>query len=170
MHFFKGRFCIIYLYKLDISTCFNTFLYLRWLSRIESHVSNPIEAGAGIACWSESRTRDRKDASSNPGRSGGRIFFTRVNFLCWLLFGVRSIPVLPQWQVKDPGQSAKSAGGRLQLNTHTPLTHRSRSGLTMPLSRHCVGTYPETSSHATGQGTFSHSRLSSLSHCRLILA
>ena len=28
------------------------------------------------------RTRDRKVASSNPGRSGGRIFFFRVNFLC----------------------------------------------------------------------------------------
>ena len=32
-------------------------------------------------------------------------------------------------------------------------------GLTMPLSRHSVGTYPETSSHATCQGTFSHSHL-----------
>ena len=27
-------------------------------------------------------------------------------------------PVLPQWHVKDPDLSAKSAGGRLQLNTH----------------------------------------------------
>ena len=39
-----------------------------------------------------------------------------------------------------PGHSAKSAGGRLHLNTHTPLTQRSRSGLTMPLSRHNEGT------------------------------
>ena len=45
-----------------------------------------------------------------------------------------------------------------------------RSGLTMPLSRHSVGTYQETSSHATRQGTLGHSRLSSLSHCGLILA
>ena len=53
--------------------------------------------GAGIACWLERRTRDRKVASSNPGRSGGRrIFFSRVDFVCWLLFGVRSTPVLPQ--------------------------------------------------------------------------
>ena len=36
--------------------------------------------GARIACWLERRTRDRKVASSNPGRSGGRIFFFRVNF------------------------------------------------------------------------------------------
>ena len=40
----------------------------------------------------------------------------------------------------------------------------------MPLSRHSVGTYQETSSHATHQGTIGHSRLSSLSHCGLILA
>ena len=39
----------------------------------------------------------------------------------------------------------------------------------MPLSRHSVGTFPETSSHAACQGTFGHSRLSSLSHCGLIL-
>ena len=31
----------------------------------------------------------------------------------------------------------------------------------MPLSGHSVGTYPETSSHATCQKTFGHSRLSS---------
>ena len=40
----------------------------------------------------------------------------------------------------------------------------------MPLSRHSVGTYPGTSSRATCQGIFSRSRLSSLSHCGLILA
>ena len=35
-------------------------------------------------------------------------------------FGICSTPVLPQEHVKDPGHSAKSAGSRLQLNTHTP--------------------------------------------------
>ena len=40
----------------------------------------------------------------------------------------------------------------------------------LPLSGHNVGTYPETSSHATCQGTLGHSRLRSLSHCGLILA
>ena len=71
--------------------------------------------------------------------------------------------------VRGPGHSAKSAGGRLHLNTYTPFTHRSRSGLTMPLSRQSVGIYQETSSHATRQGTLGYSRLSSLSHCGLIL-
>ena len=63
-----------------------------------------------------------------------------------------STPVLPQWHIKDPGHSAKSAGGRLHLSTHTPLIQRSRSGQTMSLSRHSVGTYQETSSHATRRG------------------
>ena len=40
----------------------------------------------------------------------------------------------------------------------------------MPLCRHSVGTYQETSRHTTRQGTLGHSRLSSLSHCGLILA
>ena len=39
--------------------------------------------GVGIASWLERRTRDRKVASSNPGRSGGRIFFLRSQ-LCVL--------------------------------------------------------------------------------------
>ena len=75
-------------------------------------------------------------------------------------------PVLPQWHVKKKktGHSAKSAGGRLHLNTYTSLTQRSRCRMTMPLSRHSVRTYPETSSHATCQGIFGHSRLSSLGH------
>ena len=123
-----------------------------------------------IACWLERQTHDQKVASSNPGRSGGRIFFSRVNFVCWLLFDVRSTPVLPQWHIKDPGHSAKSGGGRLHLNMHTPLTLRSGSGLTVPLTRHSVGIYQETSSHATHQGTLCHSHLSLLSHCGLILA
>ena len=124
---------------------------------------------AEIDCWLECWTFDQKFASSNPGRSGERIFFSRVNFVCWLLFSARSTPLLPQWHVKDPDHSAKSAGGRLHLNMHTPLTQRSQSRLTMPLSRHRVGTCQETSSQATSQGTLDHSRFSSLSHCGLIL-
>ena len=68
------------------------------------------------------------------------MFFSRTNSLCWLLFGVCSIPVLLHWHIEDPGHSAKSASGRLPLNTYTSLTQQSRSWLTM-LSRHSVGTY-----------------------------
>ena len=40
----------------------------------------------------------------------------------------------------------------------------------MPLFSHSVGTYQETSSHVTRQGTLGHSRFISLSHCGLMLA
>ena len=42
--------------------------------------------GAGIAQWLEHWTRDWKVAGSNPCWNCGRIFFSRVDFLCWLLF------------------------------------------------------------------------------------
>ena len=41
---------------------------------------------AGIAQWLERRTPDWKVAGLNPCWSGGRIFLSRVNFLCCLLF------------------------------------------------------------------------------------
>ena len=41
-----------------------------------------LQWGAGIALWLERRTPGRKVAGSNHRRSGGRIFFSRVNFLC----------------------------------------------------------------------------------------
>ena len=82
--------------------------------------------------------------------------FGAKSFLCWLT--TADLPdfllsmdflnaVLAQWHVNDPGHSAKSAGGRLHLNTHTPLTQRSRSGLTMPLSWYSVGTYSGKRAH-----------------------
>ena len=115
--------------------------------------------------WSRA---ERGSAYSAPAAPPLR--FSGVNFVCWLLSGVCSTPELPQWHVKDPGHSGKSSGGRLHLNTRTPLTQQSRIGLTMPLCRHSVGTYPETNLHAICQGTLGHSCLSSPSHCGLILA
>ena len=52
--------------------------------RVVGPESSPVLApeGAGIAQWLERRTRDRKVAGSDPCWSGGRIFFSRVNFLC----------------------------------------------------------------------------------------
>ena len=44
------------------------------------------QRGSGISQWLKRRTRDSKVPGSSPGRSGGRTFFSRVNFLCWLLF------------------------------------------------------------------------------------
>ena len=42
--------------------------------------------GSGDSSVVRARTRDRKVAGSNPCWSGGIIFFSGVNFLCWLLF------------------------------------------------------------------------------------
>ena len=55
------------------------------LTNIEGN-QHTLQAGAGIAQWLERRTRDWKVAGSNPCWNGGRIFFSRVDFLCWLLF------------------------------------------------------------------------------------
>ena len=49
-------------------------------------------------------------------------------------------PVLLQWHIKDSSHSAKSADGRLYLNTLTPWSQQSWSGLTV-LSRHVALTY-----------------------------
>ena len=48
---------------------------------------------------------------------------------------------------KRPRSFWQKCRWQVNLNTHTPLTQRSRSGMTMPLSRNSVGTYPETNSH-----------------------
>ena len=55
------------------------FQFLWW-----HHATIPV-IGAGIAQWLEHQTHDWKVAGSNPCRSGRGIFFSRVNFLCWLL-------------------------------------------------------------------------------------
>ena len=55
-----------------------------------------------------------------PAGTAGEFSSPGSNFCADSYFGIRSTPVLPQWHVKNPGHSAKIAGGRLQLNTHTP--------------------------------------------------
>ena len=76
--------------------------------------------GAGIAQWLEHRTRDWKVGGSNPCWNGGRIFFSRVDFLCWLLFRYPFHPRVTTVARKKSRSFCQSAGGRLQLNTHTP--------------------------------------------------
>ena len=45
-----------------------------------------VNPNTATAQWLERRTRDWKVAGSNPCWNGGIIFFSRVHFLCWLLF------------------------------------------------------------------------------------
>ena len=56
-----------------------------WQGKVNLHLKHHLSE-AGIAQWLERRTRDWKVAGLNPCWSGGRIFFSRVDFLCWLLF------------------------------------------------------------------------------------
>ena len=55
-----------------------------------------------------------------PAGAAGKFSSPGSTFCADSYFGIRSTPVLPQQHVKDPGHSAKNAGGRLQLNSHTP--------------------------------------------------
>ena len=55
-----------------------------------------------------------------PAGTAGEFSSPGSTFCADSYFGIRSTPVLPQSHVKNPSHSAKSAGGRLQLNTHTP--------------------------------------------------
>ena len=55
-----------------------------------------------------------------PAGTAGEFSSPGSTFYADSYFGIRSTPMLPQKHVKNPGHSAKSAGARLQLNTHTP--------------------------------------------------
>ena len=72
-----------------------------------------------IAQWLKRRTRDQKVAGSSPARAAGEFSSPMPAFLCCYV-GIRSTSVLQQQHVNDPGHSAKSADGRLQLNTYAP--------------------------------------------------
>ena len=55
-----------------------------------------------------------------PAGAAGEISSPGSTFCADSYCCIRSTPVLPQQHVEDPGHSAKSAGGKLQLNTHSP--------------------------------------------------
>ena len=55
-----------------------------------------------------------------PAGAAGEFSSPGSTFCADSYFGICSTPVLPQQHIKDPGHSARSAGGRLQLNTHAP--------------------------------------------------
>ena len=44
------------------------------------------QVGSGDSSVAERQTHNQKVLGSSRGRSGQRIFFSRVNYLCWLLF------------------------------------------------------------------------------------
>ena len=71
--------------------------------------------------------------------------------MCWLKSLCRFHPRVTSVALKKLRSFCQKCRWQVNLNTHTPLSQRSQSGLTVLLSRHSVGTYQETSSHATCQ-------------------
>ena len=55
-----------------------------------------------------------------PAGAAGEFSSPGLTFCADSYFSIRSTPMLPQEYEKDPGHFAQSAGGRLQLNMHTP--------------------------------------------------
>ena len=69
----------------DAGTLINQSMFYFTSVHIEVNLKQKtvqLTMGAGIAQWLERRTRDKKVAGSNPYRSGGRMVFSRVDFLC----------------------------------------------------------------------------------------
>ena len=125
--------------------------------------------GAGITCWLERWTCDQKVASSNPSRSGRRIFFSSQ--LCVLTL-IRC-PFHPPVTIV-PCKTTRSFCQKCRWQVTPKPTYifdpTKSEWATMLLHRQSAGTDQEMSSHATCQGMLSHSRLHSLNHCGLILA
>ena len=48
-----------------------------------------------------------------PAGAAGEFSSPGSTFCADSIFGICSTPVLPQWHIKEPGHSAKGAGGRL---------------------------------------------------------
>ena len=90
-----------------------------------------LKPGAGIACWQgaglviETYVRVRYPAGAAGGFS-----------VCADFYSVSVPPRVTAVVRKRP----RSFRQKRRWQTHTPLTQRSRSGLTMPLSGHSVGT------------------------------
>lgn len=126
----------------------------------------------GCSLVVECETRNWKVVGSVHSKRGRRIFFPRADIRLFVLSLISaSIPPLRyrnSTNTKGPGHCAASAGGQLQLKTHTPWTDKVRAE-----RLHCPSTvgepFRETSSLTPGQEMPVHSHLSSRSHCGLIV-
>ena len=100
-----------------------------------------------------------------PAEAAGECSFCRANFLCRLLFGVRSTRVTAVARKRSRSFCQKY---RWEVTPKHAYIQVGKGWLC------CPGTVweliRETSSDTTRQGTPSHNRLSSLNHCGLILA
>ena len=123
--------------------------------------------GVWIARSVERRACDRKVAGSIPGRTSGRLFFSRVSFLCLTLTRCPFHPCVTAVARKRPRSFCQKSRWQVTDKRACTLdpTKSERAdyvGIVWELIR-------ETNSHVTRQGTLVHSRLNSLSHCGLII-
>ena len=93
--------------------------YFWHVRRLQLHHFGSAPRGAGIIVHSAGFVIKRSWVRLSPGR--GFLFQSQISVCADPYFGIRSTPVLPQQHVKDLGHSAKSAGGRLQLNIHANI-------------------------------------------------
>ena len=75
-----------YMYTPGIHTNLKSLNMQTILNGVQKRKEKKPNKRAGTAQWLERRTCDWKVAGSNPCWSGGRIYFSRVDFLCWLSF------------------------------------------------------------------------------------
>ena len=104
--------CVMCVMCVCVRALFWQYLWVPWGARISLLVRVPDSCSKGCEFKSRQEWRENFLLQSQ----------LCVLTLIWCPSPPPPIPVLPQWHVKDPGRSAKSAGGRLHLNTHTPLT------------------------------------------------
>jgi len=103
-----------------------------WLQTCHSHPFLLLQNCSSISLNTQMGSRDisvvmapdswwKGQVKIPAGAAAGEFSSPGSTFCADSYFGIHYTPVLLQQHVKDPGHSAKSAGGRLQLNTHTPL-------------------------------------------------
>ena len=67
-----------------------------------------------------------------PAEAAGEFSSPGSTFCADSYVGIHSIRVIQQKQhVQDPGHSARSVGGKLQLNTHIPYTYVALNEVTL---------------------------------------
>ena len=106
-----------------LSTCMqhkSVYLYsvLIYMHMPEKKVKE--KKGSRDSLLVECQIRGQKVASSSPSKSSGKVFFSRVHLLCWLLLRVGYSPVLLQLHIKDPCHSVKCRWQVTPKHAYTP--------------------------------------------------
>ena len=68
-----------------------------------------------MAQWQSNRLVIERSRVRVPAGAAGELSSPGLNFCAGSYFCIRSTPVLPQQDVKDPGHSAQSVGVRLRI-------------------------------------------------------